>query len=218
MEAPSKREILAESPLFDNLLPNELSMLADLFSIREFDAEQIVFSEGDVGDALYVIAHGSVEILRKNAAGKLSTLATLDAPQFFGEMSLLTGDRTVADVIAGKIVTPGLACGYTLNAQKFTFVSNEITLRLVVENYNLTNFPNPFSYETTIMFDLPEKGTVILKIYDITGREVGQIDQRQYNEGRNFILWKTPNTNKGLYILKMYYKGEQAIKRMTIIN
>ena len=100
MEAPSKREILAESPLFDNLLPNELSMLADLFSIREFDAEQIVFSEGDVGDALYVIAHGSVEILRKNAAGKLSTLATLDAPQFFGEMSLIDKEYRSATVRA----------------------------------------------------------------------------------------------------------------------
>jgi flagellar hook assembly protein FlgD len=68
------------------------------------------------------------------------------------------------------------------------------------------------------MFDLPEKGTVILKVYDITGREVGQIDQQECNEGRNFVRWQTPNTQKGLYILKMYYNGDQAIKRLSIIN
>ena len=100
MEIENKREILAESPLFDNLLPNELSMLAELFSIREYEAEQIVFNEGDVGDALYVIAKGSVDILRKNAAGKLAAIATLDAPQFFGEMSLIDKEYRSATVRA----------------------------------------------------------------------------------------------------------------------
>jgi hypothetical protein len=137
-----------------------------------------------------------------------------------GETDSITAEHRVTadDIIAGKIVTPGIANGYTLNAQKFSYLSNEVVIRLAVENYNLTNYPNPFSYETTIMFDLPEKGTVILKVYDITGREVGQIDQQECNEGRNFVRWQTPNTQKGLYILKMYYNGDQAIKRLSIIN
>lgn len=100
MEAKSKREILADSPLFDNLLPNELSMLADLFSIREYKGGDLVFSEGDVGDSMYVIAEGSVDILRKNPNGDLNSIATLAAPLFFGEMSLIDKEYRSATVQA----------------------------------------------------------------------------------------------------------------------
>jgi CRP-like cAMP-binding protein len=99
-EEKSKREILAESPLFDNLLPTELTMLADLFSIREFRAGEVVFNEGDVGDAMYVIADGSVDVLRKNPSGQLHVIATLGAPQFFGEMSLIDKEYRSATIRA----------------------------------------------------------------------------------------------------------------------
>ena len=100
MEIENKREILSESPLFDNLLPNELSMVADLFSMRSFEANDIIFEEGDFGDSMFVIAQGSVDILRKNPAGELTAIATLDAPQFFGEMSLIDKEYRSATVRA----------------------------------------------------------------------------------------------------------------------
>lgn len=98
MPVENKREILAGSPLFDNLLPVELTMVADLFSIREYKAGDVVFCEGDVGDAMYVIAQGSVEILRNNPAGEQVQIAVLDALQFFGEMSLIDKEYRSATV------------------------------------------------------------------------------------------------------------------------
>lgn len=100
MEGRSKREILCESPLFDNLLTTELTMLADLFSIRSFSDGEIVFNEGDVGDSMYVIAEGTVEILRKNPDGEFQSIAELHAPQFFGEMSLIDKEYRSATVRA----------------------------------------------------------------------------------------------------------------------
>lgn len=96
----SKREVLAESPLFDNLLPAELTMLADLFSIREYATGDFVFREGDVGDSMFVIAYGGVEVLRKNPSGDLQSIAELDAPQFFGEMSLIDKEYRSASIRA----------------------------------------------------------------------------------------------------------------------
>ena len=83
METQAKRAILAESPLFDNLLTTELTMLADLFTFKTYSAGEVVFDEGNVGDSMYVIAEGSVEVLRKNPAGDLQPIAVLQAPQFF---------------------------------------------------------------------------------------------------------------------------------------
>lgn len=94
----SKREILSESPLFDNLLPAELEMLADLFTARDFGAGEVVFNEGDVGDALYVIATGVVDVLRRSPQGTQVAVATLAAPQFFGEMSLIDKEYRSATV------------------------------------------------------------------------------------------------------------------------
>ena len=100
MEGRSKREILCESPLFDNLLTTELTMLADLFSIRGFSDGEIVFNEGDVGDSMYVIAEGTVEILRKSPDGDFQSIAELHGPQFFGEMSLIDKEYRSARVRA----------------------------------------------------------------------------------------------------------------------
>ncbi len=105
MEIESKREILAESPLFDNLLPNELVMVADLFSVREYKGGDLVFKEGDVGDSMFVIAKGQIEILRPNPKGELTTIAVLDPPQFFGEMSLIDKEYRSATVRAKSDAT-----------------------------------------------------------------------------------------------------------------
>jgi uncharacterized repeat protein (TIGR01451 family) len=123
---------------------------------------------------------------------------------------------TQADIHAGKIVKAGIARAFDSNNQLYEYQSNEVTVRIMIENFNLTNFPNPFAYETTIVFDLPEKGEVFLRVYDMTGREVGQIDKKEFNEGRNFVHWKTTDIPKGLYILKMLCNGEQAVRRMII--
>lgn len=100
MNAAAKREILAESPLFDNLLPPELSMLADLFSVRDYRAGDVVFNEGDVGESLYVIAEGDIEVLQRGASGVLHSIVTLHPPQFFGEMSLIDKEYRSATVRA----------------------------------------------------------------------------------------------------------------------
>ena len=98
METEEKRAILAESPLFDNLLTTELTMLADLFTFRTYSAGELIFDEGNVGDSMYVIAEGSVEVLRKNPQGELLPIAVLQAPQFFGEMSLIDKEYRSATV------------------------------------------------------------------------------------------------------------------------
>ena len=124
---------------------------------------------------------------------------------------------TLADINAGRIVTAGIANGYS-NSRRFSFTGNESTVKITIDNYNLTNYPNPFSYETTIVFDLPENGKAIIKIFDITGQEVGQIEQQDFNQGRNYVIWKTRGEQKGQYILKMYCKGATAVKMVTVIN
>lgn len=95
-----KIEALQRSRLFDNLLPPELEMLAELTQEQRFGADETIFEEGDVGDALFVIAEGEVTVLSHNARGEEKQLAQLGAPEFFGEMSLIDKAHRSATVRA----------------------------------------------------------------------------------------------------------------------
>lgn len=86
-------------PLFSALLPDAFVKLASQMQVLDLPESALVFSAGDPGDALYVIARGTVRIERAAADGPV-LLARLRAGSFFGEMSLLSGIPRSADAIA----------------------------------------------------------------------------------------------------------------------
>ena len=100
MDTNEKRAVLSQSTLFDNLLTTELTMLADLFVAKDYEAGALVFDEGVVGDSMYVIESGSVEVLRKNPQGEYQQIAVLGEKKFFGEMSLIDKEYRSATVRA----------------------------------------------------------------------------------------------------------------------
>lgn len=95
-----KLHILQHSDLFENLLPEELSMLADLSIEKRFAGNEVVFREGEAGDSLYIIAKGEVDVVGAGQGGEMKTLARLTTNQFFGEMSLIDKELRSATVRA----------------------------------------------------------------------------------------------------------------------
>ncbi|MCP5004326.1 MAG: cyclic nucleotide-binding domain-containing protein [Planctomycetes bacterium] len=64
-----------------------------------FNKDETVFEEEDEGRKMYFIESGRVKIVKKVREGE-ATLVNLDAGAFFGEMSLITGNKRVASAIA----------------------------------------------------------------------------------------------------------------------
>jgi CRP-like cAMP-binding protein len=95
-----KVSILSGSPLFEMLSNEELDYVADLSRPKTVSAGQVIFEEGELGDAVYVIANGEAEVVRRDASGKPVTIATLGQGQFFGEMSLIDKEYRSATVKA----------------------------------------------------------------------------------------------------------------------
>ncbi len=95
-----KLEVLSSSPLFEMLSNQELEYIADLTRPKRFSAGQTIFEEGELGDSLYLIAQGEVEVVRRDAAGQPKVIATLGPNQFFGEMSLIDKEYRSATVKA----------------------------------------------------------------------------------------------------------------------
>ncbi len=62
-------------------------MLEEHGTVKRYGAGELVFGQGQPGDAMYIIQSGMVEIYR-DADGKETKLTTLKAGEFFGEMAL----------------------------------------------------------------------------------------------------------------------------------
>jgi divalent anion:Na+ symporter, DASS family len=85
--------------LFAELPREVLARLVSEFDEVEVPAGRTVFSQGDPGDALYVIVSGAVEV-RGERGGAGERVAVLGPGDCLGEMALVTGDPRSATVVA----------------------------------------------------------------------------------------------------------------------
>jgi CRP-like cAMP-binding protein len=96
-EASEKLRLLSQCNLLRHLPAEQIEPLLDRVQERNIGADEVVFREGDPGDALYIVARGTVEVLHDQAG---QTLAELGNGQAFGEMALLSGGTRTATVRA----------------------------------------------------------------------------------------------------------------------
>ena len=95
------RRIAALRPvdLFHALSDEEIAHLADRLRVELFGAGEVVIRQGAEGDSLHLINRGEVAI-RFHNNDRDQDVAVLGRGEFFGEMSLMTGDTRHATVIA----------------------------------------------------------------------------------------------------------------------
>ncbi|MCX8085420.1 MAG: cyclic nucleotide-binding domain-containing protein [Rhodocyclaceae bacterium] len=79
---------LSRFALFGGLTPVELAIVEGLLHRREYLAGEVIFDEGEEGQAIYLIDTGEVELLRRGRNGP-ERIATLEPGAFFGDMALL---------------------------------------------------------------------------------------------------------------------------------
>jgi CRP/FNR family cyclic AMP-dependent transcriptional regulator len=79
---------LKNSALFNSLTALELKIVDRLMHERRYLADEIVFDEGEEGQALYLIMSGRVGISRAHAGGR-EVVTELSAGSFFGDLALL---------------------------------------------------------------------------------------------------------------------------------
>lgn len=91
------RGLLRAVDLFQPLGPEELDRLRQEVLVRRFGKGERIILEGDEGRTFYVLASGEVSV----RAGRTQTEVTrLGRGGYFGEMSLLTGEKRSATVVA----------------------------------------------------------------------------------------------------------------------
>jgi hypothetical protein len=75
---------------------------------------------------------------------------------------------------------------------------------MVPSHYALhQNYPNPFNPETSIGFDLPKEGWISLKVYDVLGKEVATLVEKQMQHGIHRVHWNAGAIPSGVYVCQL---------------
>jgi CRP/FNR family transcriptional regulator, cyclic AMP receptor protein len=87
--------LLAATPLFADLDPAGMQMIAERAIEVAFDGGHVIARQGDIGTGFFVIVSGAVRVVRDG-----QEVARLGQGEFFGELSVLDGRPRTAQVVA----------------------------------------------------------------------------------------------------------------------
>lgn len=94
------RDAAKSIPLFSALEEPMLDSVAEGFQAVDVAAGEVIVTEGEPGNEMFVIQSGEVEVYHEGGDGGRRVFATYKARDYFGEMALLSGKPRVASVRA----------------------------------------------------------------------------------------------------------------------
>ena len=92
--------VLSQVYLFRELTPSEMDVLISISKEKRAKKDEIIFREGDTGDAFYLIVSGSVRISTIVPGVGEEALTILREGEYFGEMALIDDAPRSASAIA----------------------------------------------------------------------------------------------------------------------
>jgi len=80
------------------------------------------------------------------------------------------------------------------------------------------DYPNPFNYQASIRYALPELSDVTITIYDILGRKVETILDIRQQAGYHQVIWNADNFSSGVYFYKLQAEDYIETKKMVLLK
>jgi CRP-like cAMP-binding protein len=180
---------LKKNELFHNLSEEELYFLLPLIRVETFEKDAFILKEGEKGEDLYLIAGGSVEILKADKEhDTFYRLASLHPEDWFGEMAILgtkirmTSAKALEttevvilhlkdlDALAEKS-SPFSKIAMTLakKAAKRLETANAMTVKSIKEEFRLTKTHDQMGRFIVYLFILLTFFVYVLKFYEQYG-------------------------------------------------
>jgi predicted lipoprotein with Yx(FWY)xxD motif len=85
------------------------------------------------------------------------------------------------------------------------------------------NYPNPFNPTTTVAYSVPERCNVALKIYDVSGKCVARLVDKEQEKGSYTVAWngkdETGNSMaSGIYLYRLSAGNQTIAKKMVLLR
>ncbi|MEO1022968.1 MAG: T9SS type A sorting domain-containing protein [Bacteroidota bacterium] len=99
-----------------------------------------------------------------------------------------------------------------------TSVNNEPVSSLPQRISLEQNYPNPFNPTTTIEYGVPQSGAVTLEVFDVTGRKVATLVDRQQQAGSYSVRFDASRLSSGMYFYRLEANGVTLTRKLTLIK
>jgi len=82
----------------------------------------------------------------------------------------------------------------------------------------LSNFPNPFNPSTTISFQLPRAGEILLEVYNTGGQRVETLINGFEQAGTRTATWDASAFPSGVYLYNLTFEGQTVSHKMLLVK
>jgi hypothetical protein len=107
---------------------------------------------------------------------------------------------------------------YTWNGNKWE-VTGVTDRNQTVNSYKLEqNYPNPFNPSTSIRYSIVQPGKVVLKVYDILGREITTLINQYQVVGNYTVNFDASKLASGVYFYRIESGAFQSVKKMMLLK
>ena len=106
-----------------------------------------------------------------------------------------------------------------------SFATTSITVPVAEDNKSIQNifqlyqnYPNPFNPATTIIYQVPKLSFVSLKVYDILGREVANLVNKEQQPGSYEVKFDGTGLSSGVYLYRMQSGTFSQTKKFILMK
>jgi hypothetical protein len=117
----------------------------------------------------------------------------------------------MASVYSDFVSTQTLKIG--IGGNNFKYLNNPPKSFMISQNY-----PNPFNPVTNIRYDLPNDVRVLIKIYDLLGREIKTLVNEFKKAGSYIISFNGAELASGVYFYRIAAGNFVSVKRMVLLK
>lgn len=118
------------------------------------------------------------------------------------------------DSSSGNVLLTEIEINYSGAAATAVESYNELSAGYVLSQ----NYPNPFNPSTTINYQIPQSSFVSLKVFDVLGREVASLVNKQQSQGNYTVNFNASNLPSGVYIYKITAGNFVQTKKLMLLK
>ena len=104
---------------------------------------------------------------------------------------------------------------YPVHSSITGILDNTLT---VLDYQLLQNYPNPFNPSSKISYSIAERGRVLLKVYDILGREITTLVNEEKPAGRYEVEFNANDLSSGIYFYRLQAGKFISTKKMILLK
>ncbi|MBP8725146.1 MAG: hypothetical protein KBF37_02375 [Saprospiraceae bacterium] len=82
----------------------------------------------------------------------------------------------------------------------------------------LSNVPNPFRSHTSLQYELPSRGWVLVQLLNASGQLCGELHRGFQEAGVHHLLWERNGLPAGQYTCRLLFNNEEANHRMLLLD